>query len=305
MYVRDRETGIEIRDTRNARIVDTDFRRVAESFDAFTETYEWHKSVAGQHPVGVWEGATISDVSGHPGLDLKPRRLMASALRNLRTIRNGEHVLLSDIAEVVNCTVDVLYSDEPEKMWRIVAGLDIRAVEGFVTPSAPVRAWQIAERKNRNVYSLNDNDIIIGLVRPERRNIGLLLAPHEDIAGMTDGIAVVRVKPRFAQRYPQEWLFTALRSEACRLQFWTESGGTSYGKLSDSHINNIVIPVPLTKNRKAIAAKVKGWAASVKMEVFKWEEIWSPDDRRPIVNSSGFGLIDVGDGDEEIADEDV
>jgi len=131
----------------------------------------------------------------HPGLDIKPRRLMAPALRNVRSIQTSDHVVLSEIAEVVSHTVDILGTDEPDRKWRVVAGLDIRAVEDFVTPSAPVRAWQIAEQKSRSVYSLNDGDIIIGLVRPERRNIGLLLAPHEDVAGMTDGIAVVRVKP--------------------------------------------------------------------------------------------------------------
>jgi len=37
----------------------------------------------------------------------------------------------------------------------------------------------------------------------------------------------------------------------------------------------------------------------VKAESAKWEEIWSQNDRRPIVNSSGFGLIETGDEDEE------
>lgn len=36
----------------------------------------------------------------------------------------------------------------------------------------------------------------MGLVRPERRNIGLLLVDGTDIVGAPDGIAVVRVKPK-------------------------------------------------------------------------------------------------------------
>ena len=299
LYVRDRSTGIELRDTTNARTVDTDFRRVAETYDAFTIDSRWKEPAAKQRTPANWSGATINDILNHTNLDLKPRRLMAPALQNVRTIRAGSYQALSDIADVLTTKFDIMGTDEPDKLWRVVAGLDIRAVEGFVTPSAPVRAWQIAEQKNRNIFIMKDGDIVIGLVRPERRNIGLLLAPHEDIAGMTDGIAVIRVKPSMKKSYPQEWLFSALRSEACRLQFWTESGGTSYGKLSDDHIENILIPIPEAKDRVEIAKKVTAWATAVKVENSKWEDIWSESDRRPIVNSSGFGLIEVGDEDEE------
>jgi type I restriction enzyme M protein len=41
---------------------------------------------------------------------------------------------------------------------------------------------------------LQNDAIVVGLVRPERRNIGLLLDDSIDIVGAPDGIAVVRVK---------------------------------------------------------------------------------------------------------------
>ena len=37
------------------------------------------------------------------------------------------------------------------------------------------------------------------------------------------------------ESYPIEWIFHVLRTEETRIQFWTESGGTSYGKLTVDH----------------------------------------------------------------------
>lgn len=171
-----------------------------------------------------------------------------------------------------------------------------------MTPGAPRRAWQIAEHKTPKLLRLKDGDIIIGLVRPERRNIGLLLANADDIVGVPDGIAVVRVKPELRDEYPQEWLFAALRSEPCRLQFWTESGGTSYGKLTDAHIENVLIPAASLEERQATANRVEKWASSIRESATIWCGIGDVADRRPIINSSGFGLIqteDEEDGEEE------
>jgi type I restriction enzyme M protein len=56
--------------------------------------------------------------------------------------------------------------------------------------------------------------------------------------------AVIRVESECQDAYPQEWLFAALRSEQCRIQFWTAAGGTSYGKLTEGNIAQVLVPVP-------------------------------------------------------------
>ncbi len=88
-------------------------------------------------------------------------------------------------------------------------------------------------------------------------------------------------------------MFTALRSEACRLQLWTESGGTSYGKLTDDDINELLVPVQSRERRKDIAAKVKEWFQTVQSAADRWNGIGSPADRFPVVNSPSFGLVET------------
>ena len=303
LYVRDKETGIEIRNLENERITDTDFNRIAAAFDEFTDATSWDRARGrGNAPEG-WTGAKVSDVLGHPSLDLKPRRLMPRALQNLHDIRSRKHVELSTIADVLSDKIDVL-ADGPAKLWRPVAGLDIHAVEGIVTPSHPTRAWRIANEKDRRVFALRNQDIIVGLVRPERRNVGLLLSSASDIVGIPDGIAVVRVKPECKDAYPQEWLFAALRSEQCRLQFWTAAGGTSYGKLTESNIEQVLIPVPPNSEMNRIAEQVRTWAATVQSlaALDEWSGLGTEADRKPIINSSGFGLIATDDWDPDAED---
>lgn len=303
LYLRDPETGLEQRDADNNMIPDTDFRRVCTAFDEFTARTRWDKG-AGVHPVDpLWDGARIGDVLNHPNVDLKPRRLMPRALANLRAVKAGRHVRLKEIADVEQTTIDILASGPPGQLWRLVEGLDIRAVEGLVVPEHPARAWQIAERKARLLFRLKEGDIIVGLVRPERRNIGLLLAVGENIVGAPDGIAVVRVKQEHGASYPQGWLLTALRSEACRLQFWMESGGTSYGKLTYENVLDVLIPIPMEAKRKAIADKIKAWSQAVRRALTEWGTIGSPADRFPVVNSPSFGLVESTPG-SEFEDED-
>lgn len=237
-------------------------------------------------------GARVSDITCHSNLDMKPRRLMPRALANICSIQKAAYVRLGDIADVESEYANILDSGK-EKYWRLVEGLDIRAVEGFVVPGHPARAWQIAERKTKSVYRVRYADIIIGLVRPERRNIGMMLANGDDIIGSPDGIAVVRIKPEKAEEYPQDWLFAALRSEACRLQFWTESGGTSYGKLTDDMILNVLVPSETRQARLAVAKKVRGWSQLHRDTSAQWGDIGLPEDRYPVVNSPSFGLIDI------------
>jgi type I restriction enzyme M protein len=153
------------------------------------------------------------------------------------------------------------------------------------------------------LYVLQDGDIVVGLVRPERRNIGLLLIDGTDIVGAPDGIAVVRVKPDYKKDYPQEWLFAALRSEACRLQFWTESGGTSYGKLTSDNILDALISTTTKAQRLALAHNVHTWAQAAREFIYSWEVVGSPEDRFPVVNSPSFGLVESTPGSEMDGDD--
>jgi len=292
---RNPETGTELRDQNNRIILESDFTGIRERFRSFTNEWKWHRSLRYQPITGdEFSGGKVSDIIHHPDLDMKPRRLTPNALQNKRRIESGPHIRLGDVADVVEEGFDLL-SDGANRLWELVEGMDIRANEGVVVPQFPARHWQIADKKGRMVYRLTQGDIVIGLVRPERRNIGMLLHSGDSIVGSPDGVAVVRVQPEHSKQYPQEWLFAALRSEASRIQLWTESGGTSYGKLSSKHIENLLIAVPSDSDIEKIALSVKLWANNFATGFRGWTTIGSPEDRRPIINSAIIGL----DSDEE------
>ena len=124
----------------------------------------------------------------------------------------------------------------------------------------------------------------------------MLLNADKFTVGSPDGVAVVRVKPEYASGYPQEWLFASLRAEASRIQLWTESGGTSYGKLTPKHINDVLISVPSPSAILDTVAKVQSWAQNLAEGFEEWDTIGTKEDRRPIINSAIIGL----DADEDV-----
>ena len=286
--LQDRATGIPIRDSENKIILDSDFRRVLAEFAALP------KKVTSE-----WKGATVQDIISCLDLDMKPRRLVLRALENIRNLETEGAVRLGEIADILENKIDLMDDTGPSELRRVVEGQDIRATEGLVIPHFPERCWEIAERKQRKVYQLRYLDIVVGLVRPERRNIGILLDGGDDIVGSPDGLAVVRVKPAKLGQYPTEWLFSVLRSEQVRLQFWTEAGGTSYGKLASDDIGNALIPVSTLPARRDAAQKVEAWIASAREYSDTWAQIGIEGDRRPILNSPLIGLFD--DDEEEQA----
>jgi type I restriction enzyme M protein len=199
-------------------------------------------------------------------------------------------VQLIEIADVIDEKINLEDDENKTKEWRLVAGLDIRAHEGMVITEYPSKSWEIIEKKSSSFYKLKNLDIVVGLVRPERRNIGILIDDEDDVIGSPDGIAIVRIKEEFKEKYPQEWLFSVLRSERLRLQFWTESGGTTYGKLTKENIENVLIPIP---NEEEITEKTqftKGWVDAVACTLSYWKKIWDENDRKPMINSPIFGL---------------
>lgn len=282
-YARDPATGLELRDEENQRIISSDFESVKTNFQDYLKVSPANRE---------WNGATVNHILSHPNLDMKPRRLMPKALNNLRKIAKQKHLNLHEIADVIGVTKQIGIDYELEQPVRLVEGMDIRATEGTIVPQQPCRAWEVLERKSRNVYELQYKDIVIGLVRPERRNIGLLLDDHKDIIGSPDGVAIVRVKKEFVDKYPVEWLFAALRSERSRLQLWTESGGTSYGKLTPDHIRNLMLVTPEQHEIQEIANSVRRWASGVEASFAAWQVIGDPEDRVPIINSAINGLND-------------
>ena len=279
--LQDKATGISIRDSANRIELDSDFRRVLHEFTAMP------KKITTE-----WKGATIADIVSRADLDMKPRRLVCRALENVRRLKAEGAVRLREIAEVLEDKVDLLTDIGPSEFRRIVEGQDIRAIEGLVIPHFSERCWAITERKQRKVYQLQDRDIIVGLVRPERRNIGILLDQGNDVVGSPDGLAVVRVHEGKEQDYPTGWLFAVLRSEQIRLQFWTESGGTSYGKLDVGQIRNALIPMSTLEERQSAAEKVGTWIESAKEYSDAWSQVGVDGDRRPILNSPLIGLFD-------------
>ena len=279
--LRDRATGIPIRDSHNRIVLDSDFRRVLEEY-----------AVTPKRLTSNWTGSTVTDILSRTDLDMKPRRLVPRALLNVRNLKKSSALPLNAIAEIVQEKIDLLEDVGGSELRRVVEGQDIRAIEGLVIPHFPEHCWAIAERKQRKVYELRHQDIVIGLVRPERRNVGLLLDQDDDIVGSPDGLAVVRVLPDLEQDYPIGWLFTVLRSEQVRLQFWTESGGTSYGKLDSECIGNTLIPVSSPEERERVAQRVQDWIVSVGQYSNAWSQIGTDGDRRPILNSPLIGLFD-------------
>ena len=279
--LQDKATGIPIRDRANRIVLDSHFHRVLNEFALTPDIL----------PVD-WNGASVLDITLRDDLDMKPRRLVPRALENIRKLKDLDAIELSEIAEILETKIDLLEDVIPSDFRRVVEGQDIRAIEGIVVPHFAERCWAIAERKQPKVYELRVHDLIVGLVRPERRNVGILLEKGNDIVESPDGLAVVRVLPELENEYPTEWLFAVLRSEQVRLQFWTESGGTSYGKLDTDQIRNVIIPVGSAKERQTISNKVSAWLESAKEYSQAWSQVGIEGDRRPILNSPLTGLFD-------------
>jgi type I restriction enzyme M protein len=288
--LRDPETGVEIRDSQNNLVLDSHFHRVLEEY-----------ADTPKRKTASWEGATLNDIESRRDLDMKPRRLVPAALRNIRALSERKAIRLGDVADVLRVTIDLIDDVGSAQLRRFVEGQDIRAIEGIVVPQFPEKCWSIVERKQRAVFVLRQGDVIVGLVRPERRNVGMLLDDGDDIVGSPDGLSVVRPKPEHSAEYPAEWLFAALRSEPSRLQLWTEAGGTSYGKLSADQIEEVLLDPLDLKGRQAVASDVRTWITSVRGMLGTWDSIGTPSDRRPILNSPLTGLFD---GESESGDDD-
>jgi type I restriction enzyme M protein len=279
--LRDNDTGLEIRDEENDVVIDTDFTRVRNNFLKFIKYLN--------DPLAPdWDGARVADILSHPMLDMKPRRLSRKALSNTRAITDGDYVRLSEVADVLD-RVEEFDVPVGENM-HLIEGQDIRAVEGMVVLKDSEKKWQVEVRKTSKGYKVLRNDIVVGLVRPERRNIGLYTYDEDNVYASADGVAIVREKPGQSANFPIEWIFQALRTERCRLQFWTESGGTSYGKLTLEQIKNVLVPVPVLEERLAVRKSVRLWAESINASVHAFNQIWPAEDKKAILNSPLIGL---------------
>lgn len=288
--MRDPVSGIVIRDAENNPIVDSDFTGLRDRYRTFLKSLKLDKPKTKKALLlPSWNGARINDILSHSAIDMKPRRLAPKAVKMRASIAVAENFRLGDVATVLDMTIDLQEPANLKKRWRLVEGLSIRAVEGTVVPQPSVQAWQIIDDKQRKVFKLKDGDIVIGLVRPERRNVGILMDDGTDIVGTPDGIAVVRVKKNLVG-VTQEYLFAALRSEEARIQLWTESGGTSYGKLRDDHILNLRLRHPGNDEIRKTTVAVQGWKTAARSSMILWDTIGTDADRTPIVNSPMFGL---------------
>lgn len=292
--LRDDQTGLEVRDENNDILIDTDFRRVKNNFLKFLTMRDSAAEAS-------WSGARLIDVLTHPHLDIKPRRINFKALFNVKSIKQSKYVRLEDVAEVLDKTVEFKTLHTESELLHLVEGQDIRAVEGVVVLKDREKRWQIEVRKTNKGFAMASKDIVIGLVRPERRNIGYYIHTNTNVYASTDGVAIVRERPETSKQYPIEWIFQALRTEACRIQFWTESGGTSYGKLTPEQIKKVLIPVPDPDEISTIKRSVQNWAKSISEASAKFEGIWSVNDKVAIVNSPIIGLEaeQISDGGED------
>jgi len=282
--LRDSDSGLEMRDASNKPLIDTDFERVKKNMTAFI-------SMDAAGSLGAWQGAKLSDIASHPLLDMKPRRLNIKALANVKSILKGKFVRLGDIAEVVEGVTDLNASYSEADLIHLIEGQDIRAAEGVVVLKDAEKRWRVEHRKTSKAYAVQKRDVIIGLVRPERRNIGFFAhADLHNVYASPDGVAVVRERESAKEAYPIEWIFQALRTEQCRIQFWTESGGTSYGKLSLDQIKNVLVPIPSKSEIDEIATSVRQWSNYVAETSKRFHEIWDAHDKVVILNSPIIGL---------------
>ncbi len=289
---RDAKSGYEIRDESNEVIIDTDFRGVSKRFKAFEQKFKVFETVPKQIAIGTaWKGGSYERIISRSDLDLKPRRLCTKAINNnIDSLHASPYVKLGDIANISEEIIDVGTDENKTEEFRLILGQDIRAIEGIVIPQFPMRGWEIAEAKTRNCFVIRHKDIVVGLVRPERRNIGIVLHNFKDMVGAPDGIAVIRLKKGLTKPFTQEWLFSALRAESSRIQFWTESGGTSYGKLNAGNILNLVLPQPSNSELKARSKEVRSWLTKATSSLKNWDSLWTGGDNYPILNSPVFGL---------------
>lgn len=290
---KDSETGVEIRDENNEIVIDTDFKGVVERFKKFSSKYKIFESVTKQIKVkNTWEGGKITDITSREDLDIKPRRLTIRALKNLREIKSKKHFRLKDIADIVTDLINLTEDQYSRVEWKLVVGQSIRAVEGTVIPEYPQKAWEIIDDKGYTFYKLQNLDIVVGLVRPERRNIGLHVDNSNNVIASPDGVSIVRIKSESnpVSYLTQEWLYYTMRLESSRIQFWTESGGTSYGKLSKDNIEQLTVEIPSKEVVTEITKKVRSWIETTSQSLNTWENIWSDKDKFPIVNSPIFGL---------------
>lgn len=282
--LRDEHTGLELRDpATNEVLIDTDFLRIKENFKVFINMQKAQLD-------SKWDGAKLSDILSHPQLDMKPRRLTRNALLNLKAIMSKPYKPLYQVADVIESTTDFSEILDVNQPMYLVEGQDIRALEGSVVLKGSEKRWQVEVRKTSHGYHLRCNDIVVGLVRPERRNIGLYLDNKSNVFGSPDGVAIIRQRDN---NYPIEWVFYALRTEQSRLQFWTESGGTSYGKLTIEQIKNVLLTIPSQEEIAKIVQKVQAWSDAQKKVLNTFEDVWEEDDKRAILNSPIIGLEGV------------
>jgi type I restriction enzyme M protein len=222
---------------------------------------------------------------------MKPRRLNFKALANIKSILEGKFARLSDIADVIEETVDLHEMFEPSDTLYLIEGQDIRAVEGVVALKDAEKRWRVEHRKTSKAYAVQQHDVVIGLVRPERRNIGFFAQDGlTNVFASPDGVALIRERKDKKNTFPIEWIFQALRTERCRIQFWTESGGTSYGKLTLEQIKNVLVPIPTQVEIDELAIAVRNWSASVSQASKRFHKIWDKHDKTVILNSPVTGL---------------
>lgn len=298
--LRDPDSGLEVRDRSNKPRIYTDFERVKNNFTNFINMEK-------DGMLAAWQGARVSDILNHPLLDMKPRRLNFKALANIKSILGGGFARLSDIADVVEEKVDLHKMFEPSDALYLIEGQDIRAVEGVVALKDAEKRWRVEQRKTSKAYAVQQRDVVIGLVRPERRNIGFFAQDGlTNVFASPDGVALIRERKEKKEKYPIEWIFQALRTERCRIQFWTESGDTSCGKLSLEQIKNVLVPIPTQAEIDELAIAVRNWSDSVAQASKKFHTIWDTHDKAVILNSpiTGLegGLIELTEESEEEAE---
>lgn len=114
-----------------------------------------------------------------------------------------------------------------------IGGIDIATGCAWPTPVSPGEAPSRAQR------SISHWDILVGTVRPERKNVGIVPPSSRGQLVATSGVAVLRAKSPAQAAY----LWAYLRSDAATEQLMRWNTGAAYPAIEDDVAPRVLVPV--------------------------------------------------------------
>ena len=124
-----------------------------------------------------------------------------------------------------------------------------------VSPQTGEAHWNevtTSEAPSRARMQIRTDDIIVSLTRPHHGSIAHL-GPEFDGCIASTGFAVIRSVAGYVSR---EYLWCVLRAKFCLEQMRQRTSGGNYPAITESELENVLIPVPDTATQANIAAEI-------------------------------------------------